>query len=56
MRTPNPYDPGQWLTLWVGTALPVDPRAPLARSIPICATPFPIDTLRLEFDCSRFQV
>eukprot|EP00906_Rhabdomonas_costata_P037284 RCo052448 len=51
--TPNFYDPEQWLTLWMGTALPIDPNAPLVRSIPICATPFPVDTLRLEFDCSQ---
>eukprot|EP00906_Rhabdomonas_costata_P037285 RCo052450 len=53
VRTPNPYASGQWLTLWMGATLPVDPNAPLVRSIPICATPFPVDTLRLEFDCSQ---
>eukprot|EP00906_Rhabdomonas_costata_P031913 RCo045016 len=53
VRTPNPYAGGSWLTLWIGSALPVDPIAPLVRSIPICATPFPVDTLRLEFDCSQ---
>ena len=53
VRTPDPRGgPGAWLTLWMGSVLPADSSGTAARSIEICATPFPIDVLRLEFDCS----
>eukprot|EP00906_Rhabdomonas_costata_P000937 RCo001344 len=56
VRTPNPYSPGSWITLWMGSVIPLDRSSPITRSIPICGTPFPIDVLRLEFDLSVTKV